>query len=420
VAGSRQISLSLSDAEQQRRLQRMKIIPLVLLVLMAVLYGVSRTPDPSWFAWLNAFAEAAMVGALADWFAVTALFRHPLGIPIPHTAIIPRRKDEIGDSMAQFVADNFMEPAAIRDKLRSAGLSVRIADWLSQPESRTRVASLCLRSLSWVMAAIGEAQVRRFIRRVGERNLQTVQLAPLAGKALEILTEHGRHQEILTQVLRFCIVMLHENRVKIRGRVQEESPWWIPGFVDDKIVKQMLERIETLLFEMSLDPDHEVRKRFNLHIADLAAELQTSKEYRRLGEKIKHDLVQNEALHDYVLILWGDLQNRLAESIDSPDTGLGANLAEMFANLGDELSADTAMQQWLDEWLTSAIVEVVSANRLEISSLISDTVRSWDPQTTSRRVELAIGRDLQFIRINGTLVGGLVGIIIHLLEVKVF
>jgi uncharacterized membrane-anchored protein YjiN (DUF445 family) len=411
-------SIQLSDAEQQQRLQRMKVIPLVLLLFMAGLYALSRNPDPAWLAWLNAFSEAAMVGALADWFAVTALFRHPMGIPIPHTAIIPRRKDEIGDSMAQFVADNFMEPAAIRGKLHSAGLSVRIAGWLSRPESRTRIASMCLRTMSWVMAAIGEAQVRQFIRRVGERNLQSMPLAPLAGKALEILTEHGRHQEILTQVLRFCIVMLHENREKIRGRVQQESPWWIPGFVDDKIVKQMLGRIETLLFEMSLDPDHEVRGRFNQHVTNLAVELQTSKEYLRMGEKIKNDMLQNEALHDYVLVLWNDLQTRLAESIDSPESGLGASLAEMFANLGDELSTDTGMQQWLDEWLTGAIVEVVNVNRVEISSLISDTVRSWDPKTTSRRVELAIGRDLQFIRINGTLVGGLVGIIIHLLEVK--
>jgi len=415
-----EITTRLNDAEQLRRLQRMKIIPLVLLLFMAVLYALSREPNPSWLAWVNAFAEAAMVGALADWFAVTALFRHPMGIPIPHTAIIPRRKDEIGESMAQFVADNFMKPDVIRRKLSAAGLSVRIAAWLARPESRTRIAGMCLRTLSWVMAAVGEAQVRRFIRRVGERNLQAVPLAPLAGKALEILTEHGRHQDILTQVLRFCIVMLHENRAKIRGRVQEESPWWIPGFVDDKIVKQMLERIETLLFEMSLDPDHEVRGRFNLHVASLAAELQTSREYLRLGEKIKHDLVQNEALHDYVLVLWGDLQTRLAASIDSPESGLGASLADMFANLGDELSKDTDMQRWVDDWLTSAIVEIVGVNRLEISSLISDTVRSWDPQTTSRRVELAIGRDLQFIRINGTIVGGLVGIVIHLLEVYVF
>lgn len=415
-----EITVRLSDAVQEQRLKRMKIIPLVLLLLMAVLYFVSRNPEPSWLEWLNAFSEAAMVGALADWFAVTALFRHPLGIPIPHTAIIPHRKDEIGESMAQFVADNFMEPGVIRGKLHSAGLSVRIAGWLARPESRARVAGMCLRTLSWAMAAVGEAQVRRFIRRVGERNLQALPLAPLAGKALEILTEHGRHQDVLTQVLRFCIVMLHENRDKIRGRVQQESPWWIPGFVDDKIVAQMLERIETLLFEMSLDPAHEVRGRFNVHVANLAAELQTSKEYLRLGEKIKHDLVQNETLHDYVLVLWGDLQSRLAASIDSPDSGLGASLADMFANLGDELSKDTDMQRWVDEWLTGAIVEIVSVNRVEIASLISDTVRSWDPKTTSRRVELAIGRDLQFIRINGTLVGGLVGIVIHLFELKVF
>jgi uncharacterized membrane-anchored protein YjiN (DUF445 family) len=383
---------------------------------MAVLYGVSRHSDPEWLAWLNAFAEAAMVGALADWFAVTALFRHPMGIPIPHTAIIPRRKDEIGDSMSRFVADNFMQAGVIRSKLESAGLARRIAEWLARPGSRQLMSGMCLRVVYWVMTAVGEVRVRRFIGRVGERNLQALPLAPLAGKALEILTQNDRHQEVLTQVLRFSIIVLHDNRAKIRGKVQQESPWWMPGFIDDKIVRQLLERIETLLLEMSLDPEHEVRERFNVFVARLAAELQTSVEYRRLGEKIKHDLLQNEALHDYVLVLWFDMQNRLAESIGAPDSELGQSLADMFANLGEELARDADMQDWLNEWLTNAIVELVTINRVEISSLISDTVRAWDPQTTSRRVELAIGRDLQFIRINGTLVGGLVGILIHWFE----
>ena len=404
-----------SEAVQAQRLRWMKAVPLLLLLLMALVFILTLPQPDGWRGYLHAFSEAAMVGALADWFAVTALFRHPLGIPIPHTAIIARRKDEIGNNMARFVSDNFLKRDALHSKLVKANLAGRLTRWLANQEARRKMADLSLRTVSWLINAVGEERLRRFISRLGERHLDIMPLAPLAGKALHLLTEQGRHQDLLTQILRVLIVVLNDNREHIRGRIQQESPWWLPGFVDDKIVVQMFERIETLMFEMALDPEHEMRQRFNRHMDELARELQTSREYLHLGEKIKRDLLANEALHDYLITVWQDLGEELRQQVDDPDSPFRQSLERLYEGLAEELADDQEMQNLVNRWLEDAIVTVVAQNREEIASLISDTVKTWDADTTTRRVELAIGRDLQFIRINGTLVGGLVGLLLHFL-----
>ncbi len=403
------------EAEQARRLRRMKLIPLALLLLMAIVFVLTLKQPGQFAAYVHAFSEAAMIGALADWFAVTALFRHPLGIPIPHTAIIPTRKDEIADSMARFVRENFLQAEQVRAKLAGAALAARLALWLRTESAQIRVADWSLRISGWLFGAVSEGRVRRFVSRLGERHMDVLPLAPLAGKALQILTEHGRHQDILTQILRFLIVLLNDNSAVIRQRIQQESPWWLPGFVDDKIVIQMIQRIETLLFEMSLDPQHALRQRFNGYMQELAGELQTSGHYRRLGEKIKGDLLNNDALQDYLVAVWKDLGQALSQQAEDENAPLRQSFRRLLKGIADELHADSDMQQLVNAWLEEAIVTLVTENGEEIASLISDTVRTWDAGTTSNRVELAIGRDLQFIRINGTLVGGLVGLTIHAL-----
>ena len=221
---ARSVSEGLSPEEQLARLKRMKRLPLLLLVLMAILFAVTLHRPEAWAGWLHAFAEAGMVGALADWFAVVALFRHPLGIPIPHTAIIPRRKNEIGESMSTFVANHFLEPDVVRGKLYSANLASRIAEWLQTDHGRQRVLELLIRSARWLLGALHEERVRNFIRRVSKRQLEGLNLAPLAGRTLDWLVEDGRHQQILTRALRFAIVILHENRQSIRANVQRGKP----------------------------------------------------------------------------------------------------------------------------------------------------------------------------------------------------
>lgn len=391
----------------------MKRFPLMLLALMAALFALTVKRPEAWAGGVQAFAEAGMVGALADWFAVVALFRHPLGLPIPHTAIIPRRKNEIGENLARFVAEHFLHPDVVRNKLESVNLARNASLWLKSPRGRARVQELGIGATRWVLGALHEARVRQFIGRLGSRQLAGFDLAPLFGRALDWLIQDGRHQEILTQALRVALVSLHDNRETIRGNVKRGSPWWLPGFVDDRILVQMLDRIETLLLEMSLDPDHRLRGEFNTWVGQWAHTLQHSEEFSRWGEGLKQDLLENERLQDYLYRLWMDVVAGLETDLEDPDSRFREELGRLTESLAAELETDPEMQQWVNRWLVELAVTAVDENSLAIASLISDTVRSWDAVETSRRIEDAIGRDLQFIRINGTLVGGLVGLVIH-------
>jgi len=397
----------------------MKRIPLLLLFLMVLLFTVTLHAPAPWMGWLHAFAEAGMVGALADWFAVVALFRHPLGLPIPHTAIIPNRKNDIGESMSRFVAEHFLEPEVVRRKLQDTNLADFVAGWLKSEKGRKSVGDLSTAVLRWALGALHEKRVRRFLSRLSSRQLANVSLAPLLGNTLNWLVRGQRHQQILTQVLRYAIELVHDNRDGIRTRVQQESPWWVPGFIDDRILTKMLERIEHQLFEMALDQEHPLREQFNQWVQNLADDLKNNPAHRRLGDEFKQQLLANDELQDYLYGLWRELSRNIEADIEKPDSVIRQHVGRWLDNVARELDADPDMQAWVNAWLVESITQVVGRNSAQIASLISDTVRSWDGVDTSRRVELAIGRDLQFIRINGTLVGGLVGLLIHAVKLYV-
>jgi len=401
------------------QLRRMKRIPLLLLLLMAVLFTFTLHNPATWAAWVHAFAEAGMVGALADWFAVVALFRHPLGIPIPHTAIIPNRKNDIGESMSRFVADHFLEPAVVRKKLQDTNLAEFVVNWLKSEKGRQSVEDLSATVLRWALGALHEKRVRRFLSRLSSKQLENVSLAPLLGSTLEWLVRGQRHQQILTQVLRYTIVLVHDNRDAIRAKVQQESPWWLPGFVDDRILKKMLERIEHQLFEMALDQDHPLRDQFNQWVQNLAQDLKSNPEHHRLGDEFKQQLLANDELQDYLYGLWRELAKNIETDIEKPESVIKEQVGQWLDGVAEELDGDLDVQAWVNAWLVDAMTLIVGRNSAQIASLISDTVRSWDGADMSRRVELAIGRDLQFIRINGTLVGGLVGLLIHAVKLGV-
>jgi len=407
-----------ADTEQGKviRLRRMKRLPLLLLFLMAALFALTLQRPETWAAWIHAFAEAGMIGALADWFAVVALFRHPLGLPIPHTAIIPRRKNEIGSSLARFVGDHFLRADAVRSKLESVNLAEKASAWLRTEAGRERVVHSGTGLLSWITGAWHEESVRQFVRRFSRHQLAQADFAPLLGKTMDWLIQDGRHQQLLTQALRYSVILLHDNRETIRGNVQRESPWWLPGFIDDRILQQMLDRIETLLLQMSLDPDHPVRSDFDGVLRRWISELRTSPELRRAAENFRQAAMNNESLQDYFYRLSVDLVAGVEADIQSPDSSIRLQLDRLVASLADELGADAEMQVVVNRWLVDSTVALVEDNRNAITSLISDTVDSWDAQETSQRVELAIGHDLQYIRINGTLVGGLVGLLIHAIK----
>lgn len=401
------------EAEKLARLRAMKRLPLALLGLMVALFAVTLNRPEAWAGWVNAFAEAGMIGALADWFAVVALFRHPLGIPIPHTAIVPRRKDEIGESMARFVSEHFLHPEVVRAKLESVNLAAGMADWLRSRGGRERVVDLTATLMLRTLDMLHEDRVRTFIRRLSRRQMRQFNPAPLLGRTLDWLIRDGRHQDILTQALRYAIILLHDNREAIRGNVARGSPWWLPGFIDDRILKQMLDRIESLLLEMSLDPDHPMRGDFNARLERWAHDLKHSTRMARWGDRVRQNVLENEELQDYFYSLWSELAAGLERDLGAPESEVRDQLGRWLDGWAEELARDEDMQAWLNGWLVESAVAVVDQNRHGIASLISDTVKSWNAEDTGYRVELAIGSDLQYIRINGTLVGGLVGLAIH-------
>jgi len=391
----------------------MKRLPLFLLALMVALFTVTlQRPEP-WAGWVHAFAEAGMIGALADWFAVVALFRHPLGLPIPHTAIIPRRKDEIGRNLARFIAEHFLHPQVVRAKLETVNLADKGAQWLRTEPGKERVVESAAGLLQWLAGAWHEDSVRRFVIRLSRRQIERLELAPLLGQILDWLVADGRHQQLLTQALRYAVIVLHDHRETIRGNVQRESPWWLPGFVDDRILQQMLDRIETLLLHMSLDPDHPVRNDFNTVLLRWTRELRTSRELRQAAERFRQSMLDNENLQEYIFGVWMQMVAGIETDLAQPDSAIRDQLDSFVTSLADELATDEAMQALVNRWLVESAIAIVEDNRHDIASLISDTVEGWDARETSERVELAIGHDLQYIRINGTLVGGLVGLCIH-------
>lgn len=401
------------ETGQTERLRRMKRVPLLLLLLMAALYLMTLTSTAEWRVWLNAFAEAAMVGALADWFAVVALFRHPLGIPVPHTAIIPRRKDDIGNTLARFVAEHFLEPSVVRVRLEAADPAGRVAGWLHQPGAQQRVATALARILVWGARAWQEENVRRLLRRLSRHQIERLDLAPVLGQMLDWLVQDGRHRRLLTQALRYAVVVLHDHRELIRGNVQRESPWWLPGFVDDRIVQQMLDRIENLLMQMSLDPDHALRRDFDQALARWVDELRHSPAMHESVERLRRAALENDWLQDYLYSLWTDLAAGIETDLAQDDSALHTHLRDLVRDFAAEFGRDAVLRDLANRWLVDSAVRVVEDNREALASVISETVRRWDGRQTARRIELAIGADLQYIRINGTLVGGIAGLLIH-------
>jgi uncharacterized membrane-anchored protein YjiN (DUF445 family) len=400
--------------ELERRLKRMKAVPLALLALMAIVFILTfRMPADPWVGYLRSFTEAAMVGALADWFAVVALFRHPMGLPIPHTAIIPRRKNDLADSLANFVNRNFLTEQVIDKRLAAADPTAVIAQWML--DHRGDVAQAVRRTLAWALRAVEVPAYREFLRRNVFATVTGIQLAPAMGRFLTVLAQNRHHQALFTEGLRQGISFLEDNRENIREHINQGSPWWLPGFVDDKIYDQMIERIQTQLLAMVLEPEHDLRKRFDESFEQFAADLQSSPEYDRMMEQIKQDLLDHPTLSGYVDEVIERSAGDLAASLEARSEPFDAAVIEIIERSAEDLLANRSLREQFNVWLRQAAVHLVANYGEQITSVISETVRSWDGADAAYRIELQVGRDLQFIRVNGTLVGGLVGLIIHTL-----
>jgi len=406
------------EATRQAQLDGMKRRATALLIAATVVFIVSRFFESRypWVGIIRATKEAAMVGGLADWFAVTALFRHPLGIPIPHTAIVPARKDRVGRTLGAFVQKNFLTREVIANRLRSIDVATRLAQWLASPDNVRQISRHTASSLASAAQLVPDSEVEAFIDRSVEERVRSVKAAPLLSRVLSIITADNRHQELLNEAIRLAANTVEDSRALIRLRVEEETPWWVPSAIDDKIYRKIVSAIERTLIEVRDDPSHPLRERFDGAIHDFIEKLNNSPAVATRIEALKEELLLSDTARRFSSGLWGRAKNALVRYAEAPDGFAPGTIERAITSFGDAVLNDPELLKKVDEFVVDIAMFLVDRYQSEVADLISHTVASWDPEVTSHRVELAIGRDLQFIRINGTIVGGLAGMAIYLIS----
>ena len=399
----------------------MKRIALGLLGAAACVYALAAAMEGRHAAWgyVAAFAEAAMVGAMADWFAVVALFRHPLGLPIPHTAIIPANKARIGANLAGFICNNFLSTPQVLAKLEQFDPAGRLAQWLSQAASGQQLGRLGVAAARYGLSAFDDERVRAFLGQAASAGLAKVDLSVLAGQALEALTEGGRHQALLDDVLQQVATLVEGEAVQehITDAIAREiKALRYVGL--DQVAARMATRkvvavVANTIGDLAAQPAHPLRLRFDAFTRDFIDRLQHDSAFQARGEKLRADLLAHPALGEYLHGLWGELLGWLHADLGRPESSIGARIAELAQTLGQRLEADEAMRRWINEQITGAAPLAIERYREDIRRYIVERVDAWNTDEMTQELERNVGRDLQFIRINGTLVGGLVGLSIH-------
>ncbi len=407
------------DAEaKQFQLDRMKRRATGLLVAMAAVFVVAWLLEPGhpWLGYVRATAEAGMVGGVADWFAITALFRRPLNLPIPHTAIIPQRKDRIGRSLGNFVQNNFLSQDVLGAKLRAAQLSRRAMEWLREPEHARTVVRQAAGALRNASAVVRDEDVHALLERSVIEPLKRRPIAPVLANGLALLTVNDRHQQLLDRIVHGVGKLVAENDTLIRERIRDESPWWVPGFVDDRLHDRIVDGIGRTLVSVSADPEHPLRRQLDDMLVNWIEQLRESPEVMARAETFKQQVLDHPTSEQLTESLWRELKKTLDRQVEAAENGAPGGIERGLAALAAAALEDEALLTKIDDWIVGAVLRIVEQHRHEVGQLISHTVGAWDPDETSRRIELQIGRDLQFIRINGTLVGGLAGLVIYALS----
>jgi len=399
----------------------MKRVALGLLCAAALLYALASALHDQHAAWgyVAAFAEAAMVGAIADWFAVVALFRHPLGLPIPHTAIIPSNKDRIGAKLAGFICNNFLGTEQVLAKLRAFDAAGRIADWLARPVSGEKLGEWGVAATRYGLSAFDDERVRAFMGRAAAAGLEKIDLSRLTGQALDALTAGGRHQALLDDVLQQVAGLLEGEEVQahITEAIAREIKTLRYVGLDQVAAKlatrKIVAAVARTIAELAAEPGHPMRKRFDHFVDDFVVRLKLDPEFQQRGEQIRAELMAHPALGDYLHGLWGELLAWLHDDLGRGDSTIRRRIASMAGALGARLQADEAIRRWINEQIEAAAPLAIERYREDIRRYIEERVAEWNAEEMTVELERNIGRDLQFIRINGTLVGGLVGLLIH-------
>lgn len=413
--------LSVHEQEQLNELAKIRRIATSLLVLMALIFIGTRWLQPAypWLSFVRAFSEAAMVGALADWFAVVALFKRPLGLPIPHTAIIQRNKDRIGGSIANFLEHNFMTREVISEELREVDFAAVAAHWLASPDNSRALSRQIVSAIPAFLRMIEDEDVSNFMQQRVASALQNVRFAPFLGEVLVILKAGNQHQVVFDHIIEFIGNAIEKNRPYIRQKIHDKSPRWIPKSIDEKFFERLLEELNNTLAEMK-EEESEWRGRFELAADRFIENLKTSPEYERKIAGAIQDAFQHPLFRSYTTQVWQDIKNRLLQDAESEESHAVAKLDQAIRALAKALAQDQAVSEKLNHWLRDFATETIVSRRTVIANLVKRVIHKWDAETISHKVELHVGKDLQYIRINGTLVGGMVGLLLHIISLLAF
>jgi len=409
-----------ADEERMRGVRRMKLTAAGLLLFVAVVYVLAKWAGDqgagAWAGYVAAAAEAGMVGALADWFAVTALFRRPLGLPIPHTAIIPTKKDQLGVSLGEFVGENFLSQDVVRQRLRAVGIGSRLGAWLAEPEHADRVTAELSAALRGALTVLRDSDVQAVVGEAITRRADAQEIAPGIGKMLEKVVADGGHKRVVDLI---CVrahdwLVLHEEEVM--GAVQGGAPGWTPKFVDKKVGERVYKELLRFVTEMRDAPAHPARGALDRFLTDFASDLQSDTDTRARVERLKTEVLGRGEVQDLIASAWTAVRSMIVSAAEDERSELRLRVRASLLSLGSRMSVDAGLQNKVDGWVEGAAVYVVTTYQGEITSLITDTVAGWDAEHTTKKIEAHIGRDLQFIRINGTVVGSLAGLLIYTLS----
>ena len=417
-----QLSLSANrDAERARDLRRIKLAATALLVFTAALFIVARHFEPTHWAWgyVASFAAAATVGGIADWYAVVALFRRPLGLPIPHTAIIPRNHLRIADTLGEFIETNFLAPEPVEKRLGEVDFAALVADWLVEPERAAALADFVLRLLPQTLGAIDQSGLKAFIGKRIMAELERVELAPLAAGLLGAVTEKGRHQRLLDELLGALEKVLtnQETLAALRERIRKELPALFNLYrADAYLLRKIVASTSGFIQDARADRQHPLRVEFDSFVTGFIQQLRSSQAFARRAESLKRDLLARPEIAAIAEGAWESLRTFLEQDSRAPDSQIRRQLEAMLVDIGGQLARDPAIRAEINRGMVRVLADFVQSQKSGVGRFIADQVKSWDIDMLIGRIELTVGRDLQYIRFNGALIGGLAGLALHALE----
>jgi uncharacterized membrane-anchored protein YjiN (DUF445 family) len=409
------------DDDRAHALKRIKLLATLLLVGTAALFGVARYYEPTHWAWgyVASFAAAATVGGLADWYAVVALFRRPLGLPIPHTAIIPRNHQRIADNLGVFIETNFLAPEAVEKKLGEVDFAAQVAEWLSDRERSAALAGFVVKLLPQTLTAIDQSGLRTFLGERVRAELERVELAPLAAGLLSAVTETGRHQRLLNELLGALDKVLtnEEALAALREKIRKELPALFNLYrADAYLLRKIVASTTAFIEEARGDPDHALRREFDGFVRGFIERLRHSTDFAERAERLKHDLLARPEVVALAEGAWDSLRAFLERDAASGESQIRRQLETMLVDIGGQLARDAAIRAEINRGMVRVLADFVQSQKSGVGRFIADQVKSWDIDVLIGRIELTVGRDLQYIRFNGALIGGLAGLALHALE----